>query len=86
LDRERGGLHDDLILIVVLQTVGVLTVAAVCRTARRLYIGAIPGFGPEDPQEGSGVEGPGPHFSVIGLLDNTPLFVPKTLQGQDQFL
>jgi hypothetical protein len=81
LDREGGGLHDNLILIVVLQAVGVLTIAAVSWTARWLYICAIPGFGPEDPQEGGGVEGPGPHFSVIRLLDDAPLLIPKTLQG-----
>ena len=42
--------------------------------------------GAKDPQEGGGVEGAGPLFGVIGLLDDAPLSGPVSLQGKNEIL
>ena len=42
----RGGLHDDLKLIVVLQAIGIFTVTAICRPSARLHVGRVPVFRP----------------------------------------
>ena len=42
--------------------------------------------GTERAQRGSGMEGAGSHFHVIGLQDDAALLCPETLQGQDQSL
>ena len=52
LNIIRGGLHDDLKLMVLIQTIRIVTVAPVRRTARRLDIGDVPRLGAQDAQEG----------------------------------
>ncbi len=80
------GLEDHLVLIVVLQAVGVLAVAPVGGPAAGLHIGHVPGLRPQDPQQGGGVEGAGPHLDIVRLLDDTAPLRPEALQGHQQFL
>ena len=69
-----------------LQAVRVFTVAAVSRPAGRLHVGDIPGLRPQNPQEGSRIEGAGTLFGVVRLLNNAPLFCPVALQGENHIL
>ena len=48
----RRGFEHHLVLVVVLQAIRVLAVAAVLRTAARLHIGGLPGLGAEGTQKG----------------------------------
>ena len=82
----RRRLQDHLILIIVLQPVGVLAIAAVGGPARGLDKGGVPGPRPQRAQGGGGMEGARPHLIVIGLQDQAALGRPEILQGQDQVL
>jgi hypothetical protein len=73
LNVQRGRLHDDLILIVVLESIGILSISTVGGPAGGLHIGHPPGLWAQDPEESSRMESPGTHFRIIGLLDHTPL-------------
>ena len=83
---SRRRLQDHLELVVVLQPVGVLAVAAVLRPARGLHIGGVPGLRPERAQRGRGMEGAGADLHVVGLQDDAALIRPIALQRQDQAL
>ena len=80
------GLQHDLVLVVVLQPVRVVAVAAVLRPAARLHVGGVPGLGPDRAQEGRGVESARADFHVVGLQQHAALLGPVALQRQDQFL
>ncbi len=86
LDVVGRRLQDDLELVVVLQPVGVLAVAAVLGAARGLDVGAAPGLGPERAQGGRGVERAGTHLHVVGLQDHAALVRPELLERQDETL
>ena len=86
LDVVRVGLQYYLKLVVMLQAVRVLAVAAVSRAAAGLYVGGVPGFRANGAQEGSCVEGAGTHFHVVGLQNHTTPLCPVALQGKDQSL
>ena len=81
LNVHGGRLHDHLELVIMLKPVGVLAVAPVGGTARRLDIGDIPGLRTEHPKEGGRVEGSGALLDVVGLLNDTTLFGPVILKG-----
>ena len=83
---RRAGLHDHLVLVVVLQPVGVFAVAAVGRAAAGLHVGGAPGLGPERAQRGGGVEGAGAHLDVVGLQDDAALPRPEAVQAQNEVL
>jgi hypothetical protein len=70
----------------VLEAVGVLAVTAIGGTPGWLHIGDIPRFGTKDPEERGRVEGSGPLFGIIGLLDNASLLRPVPLQGKNEIL
>ncbi len=80
------GLEHHLKLIVVLQAVGVVAVAAIGGTARRLHIGGVPGLRADGSQEGGSVKGACTHFHVVGLQHHAALLGPEALQGKDQVL
>ena len=86
LDVQRRRLQHHLVLVVVLQAVRVLAIAAVLRAARGLHVGGIPRLRADRTQEGGGVEGAGTDFDVVGLQERAALLVPKLLQTQDDFL
>src|SRR6266542_5197694 len=86
LNVSRSGLQDDLILMVFVETIGIVSVSTVSRTARRHHIGHSIGLRPQHPQEGLGSHRAGSHFQVVGLLQHTPLPVPELLQCEDYSL
>ena len=86
LQVGRRRLQDHLELIVVLQPVRVLAVAAVLRPARGLHIGGIPGLRAERAQRGRRMKRAGAHLHVVGLQDDAAIVRPVALQRQDQAL
>ena len=86
LQVVRVRLQDDLILVIVLQPVGVLAIAAVAGAARRLDIGGLPRLLAQRPQHGGRVQGAGADLDVIGLQNGAALLAPIVVQGQDQVL
>ena len=86
LDVLGRGFQDHLVLVIVLEAVGVLAVAAVGGPPGGLHVGHVPGFRPQDPEEGGGVEGARPHLDIVRLLDDTAPRRPEALQGHQQFL
>ena len=86
LQVRRRRLQDHLELVVVLQPVGVLAVAAVLGPARRLHIGRVPRLRPERAQRRRRVKGAGAHLHVVGLQDHAALLGPEALQREDQAL
>src|SRR5574343_124910 len=85
-DVGRRRLEHHLVLVVVLQAVGVLAVAAVLGAAAGLHISGLPGLGADGAQEGGGVRGARAHFHVVGLQERAALGVPIGLQLQDDLL
>src|SRR5690606_23757271 len=85
-DLGRRRLQHHLILIIVLQPVRVLAIAAILGTTRRLHIGGTPGFRPDGAQKGRRVRCARPHFHVIGLKQRTTLLVPVLLQRKNDLL
>ena len=83
---RRRRLQQHLELVVVLQPVGVLAVAAVGRPARRLHVGAAPGLGPERAQGRRRMEGAGADLHVVGLQDDAAALRPERLQRQNEGL
>ena len=86
LQIGRAGLHDHLILVIMLQPVGVFAIAAVRGSAAGLDIGGVPRLRPKCAQRGGGVEGTRADFHVIGLEDDAALFPPIGMEGQDEVL
>ncbi len=86
LDVRGRGLEHHLVLVVVLQPVRVLAVAAVLWPARGLHVGRLPGLGPERAQEGRGVEGSGADLHVVGLQQRAALAIPELVQAEDELL
>ena len=80
------GLQDYLILVVVLQAVRIFTIAAVLRSARRLHEGGVPRLRADGAEERCGMESAGTDLDIVRLEQRTTLFVPKTLETQDDFL
>jgi hypothetical protein len=73
-------------LVVVLQAVGVVAVAAILGPTRGLHVGGAPGLRPQGTQEGGGVAGAGAHLQIVRLQEHTTLVTPILLQAQDEFL
>ena len=86
LDIGRVRLEHHLELIIMLQTVGVLAIAAIGRAAAGLHIGRVPDFRADRAQEGGRVEGACTYLHVVGLQDYAALLRPEGLQGKDQAL
>ena len=85
-DVDGRRLQDDLVLVVLVQTVRIFAVARVLRTARRLNVRGAPGFRPQSAQERGGVRGARADFQVDRLQESAALTVPILLQAQDDFL
>ena len=86
LQVGRIGLQDHLVLVIMLQAIGVLAVAAILRTARGLHIGRLPAQRAQRPERRRGMKGAGTHLHVVGLQDDAAIGGPIVVQGQDQAL
>lgn len=86
LNLEGRWLEDDLVLVIVLQPVGILAIAAVGRPAGWLHVRDVPGFGTEHSEEGSRVHSPRTFFYVVGLLYDAAPVSPEPFQGEYEFL
>src|SRR5690606_30526725 len=85
-DVRRVRFENDLVLIIVLQPVRILAVAAVGRPARWLHVGRIPRLRAECAQRRRRMESPGPDREIVGLKDGAALRGPVRLELQDQVL
>ena len=86
LDVVRRRLHDDLELMVLIETVRVVAIAAIGRSPRRLDIRDMPRLRAEHAQERRRVHRAGALLHVIRLAENAALLMPELLQRQDDFL
>jgi hypothetical protein len=86
LDIVRRGLDNHLKLVIVLQAVGVFTIASVLGTAAGLRICHGRGFAAQSSEKGGGMKSACAHFHIIGLDQVAALFSPVFLQGQDDAL
>ena len=79
-------LDEHLELIVMLQTVRVLAVAAVGRTATGLRIAGAPRLLAEAAQQRRGMEGPRADLGIVGLHDRAAVTRPVGLELEDHVL
>src|SRR6185436_12852726 len=86
LDVRRRGLQHHLVLIVVLQAVGILSIAAILGASRRLHVRCLPRLGADRAQESAGVEGAGTDFHVVRLQQRASLAIPECIEFQDELL
>lgn len=86
LDIVRSGLQHHLILIVVLHTVWIFTVAPISGTTAGLGISGAPGFRSQRPEKGRWMECAGSHLHIVGLMNDTAPIGPKAVQGKNQIL
>jgi hypothetical protein len=86
LNVVRGGLEDDLELIVVLKPVRIFPISPVGGTPGRLHVGDVPGLGAQHPEKGRGVHRARPHLNIIRLLDDTSPFGEEFFESNDHVL
>ena len=86
LDVVGRGLHEHLELVIVLQAVGVLAVAAVGGTAAALHVAGAPRVGAERAQRGGGVVRARADRAVVGLQHDATLGSPVMLQVHHDIL
>src|SRR5579872_7234197 len=86
LQIVRRWLQDDLELIIMLQPVRILAIAAVLGPARGLYIGGAPRLRAQRAQSRGRVKRAGADLHVVRLQNDAALPRPIALQGQDQAL
>src|SRR6185503_6652918 len=83
---RRRGLQNDLVLVVMLEAVRVLAVAAVLRAARWLHVRRAPRLGSERAQERRGVRRAGADFDVVRLQQRAAAIAPVALKRLDDLL
>ena len=86
LDIGGSGFEGDLELVIVLQAVGVVAVAAVFGAAAGLDVGGKPRLGAERAQAGGRVGSTGADFHVERLDDGAAFVCPECLQFEDDLL
>ena len=86
MDIGGGRFEGDLKLVIVLQAVGVVAVAAVFRAAAGLDVGGKPRLGAECAQAGGGMGCTGTDFHVERLDDGAAFVCPEGLQFEDDLL
>src|SRR5579864_1321317 len=86
LNVVRGGLQEDLELMVLEEAIGIFTEAAIRRPPGRLDIGHVPRLAPKHSQEGLRVHRAGADLEIEGLLDEAALRGPVVRQFEDEFL
>ena len=83
MDIGGSRLEGDLELVIVLQAVGVVAVAAVFGAAAGLDVGGKPRFWAERAQASGGMGGTGADFHVERLDDGAAFVCPECLQFED---
>jgi len=83
---RRRRLQHHLELVVMLQAVRVVAIAAVLWAATRLNISGLPRLGAERAQKGRGVRGARADFHVVRLQQRAAALGPVALQGKDGVL
>ena len=78
-------LQDHLQLLVLVEAIGILAVAAVGGTAAGLHIGDAVRLRAEHAQEGFGAHGAGADLDIVGLLDDAAALRPVLFQLEDDF-
>src|SRR5882724_3393551 len=86
LDVRRRRLEHHLVLVIVLQPVRILAVAAVLGAARGLHVGGVPRLRTYRAQESRGMERARAHLHVVGLQQHAALAIPELVEPQDQLL
>ena len=86
LGIARVGLENDLELSMHLHTVGVIPVPPIVGPVGGLDVGHVPGFRPQDAQNGGGVHRPRADFFAVGLPDEAAVVGPELLQAEDDLL
>src|SRR5208283_1884258 len=76
---QRRGLKHHLILVILLQSVRVISVAPVSRTPAWLNIRCSPRFGAQHSEKCCSMKSACPYFGVIRLKKNTTLFGPEII-------
>src|ERR1700730_14529038 len=72
--------------MMLVQAVGVFTIATVLRTPRWLHVRGAPWLGAESPQEGGGVRRARAPFHVVRLQQRATLRSPILLKPEDDLL
>ena len=85
-DVLRGGLHDDLVLVVALAPLRISGVAAIGGAAGGLHVGDVPGFGAEHAESGGRVHGARADFDVVRLQDRATLGSPVVVEAENHVL
>src|SRR5439155_16507128 len=83
---RRRGLEHHLVLVVMLQAIGILAVAAVLWPARRLHIRRVPGLRTDRAQESRRMKGTCADLHVVGLQQHAAAAVPERVQLENQLL
>ena len=86
LDVRRGRLEDHLELLVLVEAVRVLAVAAVGGPARGLHVADLPRPRAEHAEEGLRVHRARPHLGVPRLVDEAAPLRPEALEREDDLL
>lgn len=86
LNILRRRLHDELQLVVFVETVRILTESAIGRTARGLDVDDIPRLRPQHSKKGLRVHRPSPNFQIVRLVDDRTARRPEVSQFQNEFL
>jgi hypothetical protein len=73
-------------LIIVLESIRVLSISAIRRTPGRLHIGHPPGFRTQNSEKGGGIKCSRAYLEIIRLLNHTTLICPEPFQRKDQLL
>ena len=76
-------LQDDLVLVVLLEAVRVLGVAAVVGPDGRLHVGGPPRLRAEHAKQRRRIRRPRADLGVVRLDDDAPLLLPEGLKGRD---
>jgi hypothetical protein len=79
-------LQDDLKLLVLVEAVRILAIAAVGGAAARLNVGDAVRIGAEHAEKGLGTHRAGPHFHVVGLLNHAAPVGPELFEFEDRLL
>ena len=86
LNVIRWRLQNHLKLRVLVQAIGILAVATICRSSGRLQICRPVRLWPKHAEKCFGGHGTGADLDVVRLLEHAPIIAPEGLKLEDEFL